>query len=841
MPATTSAHRAAEFRLSPYRERLVPPKRRRDRPLSLSNGNGVASTPGRGRISDPAYVSNTMLDGPLLDDLRAMFIPSLEPIKAVAAVPATRQVSGSSMRSLHPQVRKTWQLQSRKTSQPQSRNTSQPQARKTSQLQARKPIEGQRRIAKKPNYSLDRFIPVRRSGMTATKSLQLGRSPASMSDAEKLLRNQSATSDPFQPTPPDVVRDARTLGLLRNPSSSSRHASTGSIVPLDDSVAPRDTVVPPGVGTMLGTDATFEVDLMLGIEHESVIAGRHRLGPWTREEIWAAGYSTTAVAATTDGRGGLIASGTNAPLYVSKFLPAVSEKEDQETYERRLALALEIDQSRRVFDYGPTAETQQTPSPSRKKRADAPPASRTKPATDSRVVWQDGEWVNVNAPAPKKKSSSPEDRIVAPVPFRVLDAPKLRDDFYCSLIAYSPTTNTIAVALGGAVFLWTEVDGVIPMTFERDNILPHVTTLAFSSAQGGHIILAIGRVDGTLTLWSTVEMVQRFDTCHTAPISCLAWKPRLSQRPSSRPLAQGKLAMTEELLVGDEKGTVWYYAVEWASPEEQARTKWDGAMVPLARLDVHLEPVCGLAWSPDGDYFASGGNDNSCCIFEAKKMRPLGSDEITPRRNIRHWRMAQRYRPEALHRFFGCELHRFFHNAAVKAIAFCPWQSGLVATGGGSNDRCIRFWHVNSGACLATIGVAAQVTSLVWSPGRREIAATFGYPQPEHPYHIAVYSWPDCTQIQAIPWQGELRALQAISYPGGSHDNSSFRDARGAWTTDTNGGGCIVVASSDQSIKFYEVWGDSRKPTGSGPGMLGHSDILEMYEGIEKDTDEVIR
>ena len=61
-----------------------------------------------------------------------------------------------------------------------------------------------------------------------------------------------------------------------------------------------------------------------------------------------------------------------------------------------------------------------------------------------------------------------------------------------------------------------------------------------------------------------------------------------------------------------------------------------------------------------------------------------------------------------------------------------------MAIGGGSNDRCIHFYHTVSGACLATIDCAAQVTSLVWSTTRRQIAATFGFAQPEHPFRIAV-------------------------------------------------------------------------------------------------------
>ena len=33
------------------------------------------------------------------------------------------------------------------------------------------------------------------------------------------------------------------------------------------------------------------------------------------------------------------------------------------------------------------------------------------------------------------------------------------------------------------------------------------------------------------------------------------------------------------------------------------------------------------------------------------------------------------------------------HVAAVKAIGWSPHQHGLLATGGGTADRCIKFWN----------------------------------------------------------------------------------------------------------------------------------------------------
>ena len=41
------------------------------------------------------------------------------------------------------------------------------------------------------------------------------------------------------------------------------------------------------------------------------------------------------------------------------------------------------------------------------------------------------------------------------------------------------------------------------------------------------------------------------------------------------------------------------------------------------------------------------------------------------------------------------------HTAAVKALAWCPAKPDLLATGGGSQDRCIRIFNVATGAMMA--------------------------------------------------------------------------------------------------------------------------------------------
>jgi meiosis-specific APC/C activator protein AMA1 len=440
------------------------------------------------------------------------------------------------------------------------------------------------------------------------------------------------------------------------------------------------------------------------------------------------------------------------------------------------------------------------------------------------------------------------------------------------------------------VYLWSEAYGVeLPRMEVTDGRHTYVSSLSFSSAEGGQSILAIGRNNGEISLWSLYDSDgTRFKCQQPSPVACVAFKPVATPRFSQR---FGSLVSTEELLVGDEAGHVYYYSIEWMTSHQSDIHGWPGAMSLMAKICVHNQQICGLSWSHDGEFFATGANDNGCCLFDVEdilapsniprgpgshhrepqedlamtgigtisgpsKLSALGAKgrgseelleeqssghDVDPKESSDLHRSGDGSLNGILYISEGRQKHKWIHSAAIKAIAFCPWQRGLLATGGGSNDRAIHFYHTFSGACLATIDVQAQVTSLIWSTGRREIAATFGYAQPTHPYRIAVFSWPECKQILAIPWENDLRALLAIPYPGGPNKMSSKAGEGETWGSRTAEEGCIVVACSDESVKFHEVWSGRRKSTVGQIGLLGGSDILESLEGIDKEGSEVIR
>ncbi|KAK1754358.1 hypothetical protein QBC47DRAFT_402774 [Echria macrotheca] len=663
---------------------------------------------------------------------------------------------------------------------------------------------------------LDRFIPAR-SNTDATQKFRTGKSPSELTPSEKLLRHSGDSEDAF---------------CYRRRAISPAVTSYSVLIGDDPS---------PGsmrVGSVLGP-----------LDHNTRRTSRQV----SRGTVWSVGGVVPGLAAVDNGRGQFVQSGTNARLFRTPY-PKNKPKaeEEREKHEARIALALGMDQAHRVL------ETKATRRPEINKRERA-------------TTWNGTEWVKEDSETPSV--SAPKARELPHAAFKVLDAPGLKDDFYCTLLAYSATCGVLAVGLGDVVYGWSEAGGVRllnasaarPMMSEMEC---HLTCLAFSSTEGRKGILAHGRRDGTLTLMSllddstdldeedsNVPPLPRFEIYHNvAPLMCLSWKPTVTPRPSGNPVCSGRIVYNEDLLVGDELGFIYYYGIEWPERWEVERDNWPGKITMYARITVHSQQICGLAWSRDGSLFATGGNDNVCCLFETSKVI-----ETRRRRIDRGTEIITRERARTIsetevssHSMYfainstpvkeierGDETHRWFHEAAVKAIAFCPWQDGLVATGGGSNDKCIHFFHTTSGAPLATISVSAQVTSLIWSTTSKEIAATFGYAHPEHPVRIAVFSWPDCHQVAAIPWPGEHRALYAIPYPGGPKDMRG-KAGKGRSYSKAPMEGCIIVASSDMSIKFHEVWATDRKGAARGPGMLCGSEILEGLEGIDRDA-EVIR
>ncbi|CAG8506617.1 35472_t:CDS:2 [Gigaspora margarita] len=115
-----------------------------------------------------------------------------------------------------------------------------------------------------------------------------------------------------------------------------------------------------------------------------------------------------------------------------------------------------------------------------------------------------------------------------------------------------------------------------------------------------------------------------------------------------------------------------------------------------AKLAGHRQEVCGLKWNPEGNQLASGGNDNKLLIWDRANDVPV---------------------------------HKFpHHTAAVKAIAWSPHSHGLLASGGGSQDKHIRFWNTTTGKALECYDTESQNQIILWKyPTMEQLAILKGH------------------------------------------------------------------------------------------------------------------
>ncbi|KAK4672614.1 WD repeat-containing protein slp1 [Podospora pseudopauciseta] len=252
------------------------------------------------------------------------------------------------------------------------------------------------------------------------------------------------------------------------------------------------------------------------------------------------------------------------------------------------------------------------------------------------------------------------------------------------------------------------------------------------SGDGAYVGVGLGT--GEVQIWDVAEGVKiRSMHGHETRVGVMGWNKHL-------------------LSTGSRSGLVFNHDVRIAEHK-------------VAELASHTSEVCGLEWRSDGAQLATGGNDNLVSIWDARSL--------------------------AVPKFTKTN-----HKAAVKALAWCPWNMNLLATGGGSYDRHIHFWNTTSGARVNSIDTGSQVTSLRWSPHYREIVSSSGFPDNS----LSIWSYPTLVRNVEIPAH-ESRVLHSCLSPDGQ---------------------MLATAAADESLKFWKVF-EKKAGAGAGVGSSGSS------------------
>lgn len=169
-------------------------------------------------------------------------------------------------------------------------------------------------------------------------------------------------------------------------------------------------------------------------------------------------------------------------------------------------------------------------------------------------------------------------------------------------------------------------------------------------------------------------------------------------------------------------------------------------------LKGHKQEVCGLKWNTDDNQLASGGNDNKLIVWDGMNEQPL-------------YKFSE-------------------HKAAVKAIAWSPHQHGLLASGGGTQDRSIKFWNTLNGTMSNEIDTGSQVCNLAWSKNSNEIVSTHGYSENQ----IVVWKYPSMQQVASLTGH-TYRVLYLAMSPDGE---------------------VIVTGAGDETLRFWNCFAKNK-------------------------------
>lgn len=261
------------------------------------------------------------------------------------------------------------------------------------------------------------------------------------------------------------------------------------------------------------------------------------------------------------------------------------------------------------------------------------------------------------------------------------------------------STNILAVALDKDAYLWNADNGEISNLFYMDQeSSDYISSVAWIQNRGN--ILAVGNSKNIVELWdANSQICIRKMKSHTSRIGCLSWNNHL-------------------LSSGSRSGVIHHHDVRVANHH-------------VGTLRLHDQEVCGLKWNSDGRYLASGGNDNLVAVWDSS----LSHDGNQPLYVLRE------------------------HKAAVKAIAWCPWQSNVIATGGGTADGRINVWNIYNGNLLNSHDAKSQISCLLWSKQHKELISSHGFQLNQ----LSIWKYPEMTKVCDLNGHTNRILMMALS------------------------------------------------------------------------------
>uniref|UniRef100_A0A9L0JXL6 Cell division cycle 20B n=1 Tax=Equus asinus TaxID=9793 RepID=A0A9L0JXL6_EQUAS len=240
-----------------------------------------------------------------------------------------------------------------------------------------------------------------------------------------------------------------------------------------------------------------------------------------------------------------------------------------------------------------------------------------------------------------------------------------RNDYYLNILDWN-FQNLVAIALGSSVCIWNGENHNGIENMDLNLTCNYVSSVSWIK-EGS--CLAVGTSEGEVQLWDVVTKKRlRNMLGHLSVVGALSWNHCI-------------------LSSGSRLGRVYHHDVRVAQHH-------------VGTLH-HKQAVCALKWSLDGRLLSSGCSDGLLTIWPHD---PGVSAQGQPLKVI----------PQP---------------TAVKAMNWCPWQSAVLAVGGGMKDGHLHILDINTWRSIQTPSTNSQICSLIWLPKTKEIATGQGTPK----------------------------------------------------------------------------------------------------------------
>ncbi|NXW87449.1 CD20B protein, partial [Alopecoenas beccarii] len=254
----------------------------------------------------------------------------------------------------------------------------------------------------------------------------------------------------------------------------------------------------------------------------------------------------------------------------------------------------------------------------------------------------------------------------------------LRNDYYLNILDWS-LENLIAVAVGPAAHIWNGETLQATESIDLNSSSKYISSLAWIK-EG--TCLAIGTSDGEVQLWD-IETKKRLRNMfgHLSVVGALSWNHYI-------------------LSSGSRLGSIHHHDVRLAQHH-------------VGTLCQNKQSICSLKWSLTNQLLASGSSDGILNIWPGDPGVKLQSQ---PLKTIPHSSAVK----------FVFVFFVFFFFLVV--VNWCPWQSKILATGGGMKDGVLRVWDINQEKIIQSAATHSQICSLLWLPKTSELMTGQGLP-----------------------------------------------------------------------------------------------------------------